>query len=159
MMAKPEIEIKALLTKGKKTLAVAESCTGGLLSHLITNVAGSSQYFILGVITYSNAAKTSLLKIPQDLIIKNGAVSRKVAALMAQSVRKLARADFGIGITGIAGPGGGSLKKPIGTVFIAIDSAKEKICQKFYFKGSRLSIKKRAAKKALELLKICLEKN
>jgi len=152
-MVNLNLDIKRLFTKKNYTLSVAESSSGGLLSHLVTNIPGSSQYFILGVIAYSNAAKTSILKIPRKIIFKNGAVSSKVARLMASSVKKLAKSDFGIGITGIAGPGGGSKSKPVGTVFIAIDGPAKKICQRFSFKGSRLAIKKAAAQTALRLLK------
>lgn len=158
-MVKLEVAIKNLLIKKKKTLAVAESCTGGFLSNLITNVPSSSKYFILGVTAYSNQAKISLLKIPPKIILKNGSVSEEVAKLMAESIRKLANADFGVSITGIAGPSGGSKAKPVGTVFIAIDGPHKKISKKFYFKGTRLTIKRKASLKALELLKICLKKN
>lgn len=158
-MSKLETEVNKLFIKQKKTAAVAESCTGGLLSNLITNIPGSSRYFILGVITYSNASKTSVLKIPRQVILKQGAVSAGVATLMAKSVRRLAKADFAIGITGIAGPSGGSKNKPVGTVFIAVESVHKKICKRFYFKGRRLTIKRKAAFAAMELLKTCLTKN
>lgn len=158
-MAKLELEINKLFIKKKKTLAVAESCTAGLLSNLITNIPGSSKYFILGVIAYSNKSKISVLKIPKDIMVKNGAVCSQVAQLMAKSIRRLAKTDFGVGVTGIAGPAGGSANKPVGTVFIAIDSPHKKIGKRFYFKGTRLVIKKKAAHKALELLKLCLPKN
>lgn len=145
-------KIHRLLIKKSKTLAVAESCTGGLLSGLLTQITGSSQYFILGVVTYSNKAKEVVLKIPRSLITKKGAVCAQVCLRMAQSVRKLAKADFGIGITGIAGPTGGSSQKPVGTVFIAIESKSKKLCKKFHFTGSRSTIRKKATLKALELL-------
>lgn len=143
-----------LLIKSKKTIAIAESCTGGLTSKLLTDIPGSSRYFIAGIIAYSNEIKTSILKIPVKIILQKGAVSKKVACYMAQSIRKIAKADFGLGITGIAGPSpsGGSLQKPIGTVFIAIENKNKKICKKFLFKGSRLTIRRKAALKALELL-------
>ena len=141
-----------LLIKKKKNIAVAESCTGGLLCNYLTQIPGSSKYFILGVVLYSNKAKEDVLKIPADIIAKKGAVSKDVAGLLAKSVRLIAKTDFGIGITGIAGPTGGSKEKPVGTVFIAIDAKNKKICKKFNFRGSRLAIRKRAALKALELL-------
>lgn len=147
------IQIHNLLIKNKKIIAVAESCTGGILSGLLTKISGSSRYFILGVVTYSNRTKQTLLKIPSSVIIKNGAVSCKVAVLMARRIKKIARTDFGIGITGIAGPTGGTLKKPVGTVFIAIESNNKRICKKFIFKGNRLSIRRKASLKALELLR------
>ena len=141
-----------LLIKNKKSIAVAESCTAGFLSNLLTQIPGSSQYFILGVIAYSNKTKENILKIPTHIIAKKGAVSKNVAKLLAKSVRLMAKTDFGIGITGIAGPGGGSKEKPVGTVFIAIDTKNKKICNKFNFSGSRTTIRKKAALKALELL-------
>ena len=146
-------KIHDLLTRKRKTIAVAESCTGGLLSALLTQVSGSSGYFMLGITTYSNNAKATILKIPSPIIAKNGAVSRDVAGRMAESVRKLAKTDFGIGITGIAGPTGSSPGKPVGTVFIAVDSKNKKICNRYIFKGNRVSIRKKAALKSLELLK------
>ena len=145
-------QIHKLLIRKKKSIAVAESCTGGLLSNFLTQIPDSSKYFILGVVVYSNKAKENILKIPANIIAKKGAVSKNVAELLAKSVRLIAKADFGIGITGIAGPGGGSKEKPAGTVFIAIDTRNKKICKKFNFSGSRSSIRKQAALKALELL-------
>ena len=142
------------LVKYKKTIAVAESCTGGLISYLLTQFPGSSQYFLLGVVAYSNKAKIDTLKIPAKLILKKGAVSKEIASKLASSVRKLANTDFGIGITGIAGPTAGTLQKPKGTVFIAIHSKDKKICKRFLFKGSRIRIRINAALKALELLKL-----
>jgi len=103
----PEKKISQLLRKKNKTVALAESCSGGLLSHRITNIPGSSEYFIGSVVTYSNKAKVNLLKIASKLIAQHGAVSNQVAKRMAEGVRKLFRADFGVSITGIAGPGGG----------------------------------------------------
>jgi len=114
---------KSLLKKGK-TLAVAESCTGGIVSSMLTQLPGSSAYFLLGVVTYSNQAKQSILRIPSKLITTKGAVSREVAQKMAQSVRLVSGADFGIGITGVAGPSGGTKRKPKGTVFIAVSQEK-----------------------------------
>ena len=146
-------QIHQLLIKKHKTVAVAESCTGGLLSKLLTDLGGSSRYFIFGAVVYSNIAKSSILGIPNSLIAKEGAVSASVAALMATRVRKLIRADFAIAITGIAGPGGGSRIKPVGTVFIAVEGKGKKICQKFSFKGSRASVRKKSALKGLELLR------
>ena len=151
-----ESTIHLLLMKMRKTVAVAESCTGGLLSKLLTDIGGSSEYFLLGVVAYSNKAKEAVLKIPHHLIAKKGAVSEEVAKRMAKSVRKLAKADFGIGITGMAGPGGGTLYKPVGTVFIAIHSKDKKICKKFNFTGNRITVRNKAALKALELLRVFL---
>jgi nicotinamide-nucleotide amidase len=151
-------QIHSLLIKKRKTVTVAESCTGGQLSNLLTCLSGSSQYFILGVVAYNNKVKQGVLSIPASLIAKNGAVSLPVACLMAKSVRKLAGTDFGIGITGIAGPTGATPGKPVGTVFIAIDSKNKKICQKFHFTGNRSAVRKKAALKSLDLLKKMLIK-
>jgi nicotinamide-nucleotide amidase len=145
--------IHKLLIKNKKTIAVAESCTGGQLSNLLTQVSGSSAYFILGVVAYSNQAKATILNIPPAIIAKEGAVSKDVATVMAEAVRKIAKTDLAIGITGIAGPTGATGKKSVGTVFIAINSKRKKLCKKFYFKGNRLTIRKKTALKSLELLK------
>ena len=145
--------IHKLLIKNKKTIAVAESCTGGQLSNLLTQIPGSSAYFILGVVAYSNQAKATILNIPPAIIAKEGAVSKDVATVMAEAVRKKAKTDLAIGITGIAGPTGATEKKPLGTVFIAINSKRKKLCKKFYFKGNRLTIRKKTALKSLELLK------
>lgn len=140
------------LLKSGRTAATAESCTSGLLSSLLTQFSGSSKYFILGVVTYANQAKKSILGIPAAVISKNGAVSKEVALLMAKNVRKLAKSDFGISITGIAGPTGGTLRKPVGTVFIALASQKKDICRKFVFKGNRSAVRMQASLNALQLL-------
>lgn len=145
-------QIHNQLIRKRKTVAVAESCTGGLTSNLLTTLSGSSRCFLLGTITYSNQMKIKVLKIPAALIKKKGAVSREVAIKMSQGVRELANSDFSIGITGIAGPSGGSTAKPIGTVFISIDSADKTRCERFRFSGNRTIIRQKAARKALELL-------
>ena len=145
-------EAHKLLLKERLTVAVAESCTGGLASCLLTELPGSSKYFLLGVVAYSNASKNTLLGIPLGVIHKNGAVSGKVADYMAKGIRKLAKADFGIGITGIAGPTGAGANKPIGTVFISISSKNKNSCRKFCFSGSRMQIRKKSALGALQLL-------
>jgi len=149
--------IHKLLIKNKKTIAVAESCTGGELSNLLTQISGSSGYFILGVVAYSNQAKATILNILTHIIAKEGAVSKDVATAMAEAVRKIAKTDLAIGITGIAGPTGATGKKPVGTVFIAISSKRKKLCKKFYFKGNRLTIRKKAALESLELLKSIMQ--
>jgi nicotinamide-nucleotide amidase len=146
-------QIHKALIKNKKTLAVAESCTGGLVSSLLTQLSGSSGYFILGIVAYQNRVKTNILKVPAGLIVHKGAVSAAVALIMAQQVRKLAKSDLGIGVTGIAGPTGGSPQKPVGTVFIAAAAKNKKICRGYHFKGSRTSIRNKAALKSMELLK------
>lgn len=151
------IKIHKTLIKKHKTIAVAESCTGGLLSSLLTKLSGSSNYYLLGVVTYSNKAKENVLKIPHSLIQKKGAVSKAVAEMMATNVKGLAKADYGIGITGIAGPKGATPLKPVGRVFIAITSPQKTISKKFSFKGNRNLIQKQAALNALELLQLTLQ--
>ena len=141
-------QIHKTLIKNKKTIAVAESCTGGLLSNLLTQISGSSKYFILGIVAYSNRVKEYILKISSQLIAKKGAVSQELAKRMAVSVKELAKTDFGIAITGIAGPTGAISQKPVGTVFIAIDGEDRKICKKFHFTGNRTNVRKKAALKA-----------
>ncbi len=147
-----EKEITSTLSRAKKTLSVAESCSGGLLGHRLTNIAGSSNYFYGGVIVYANSAKIKLLSVSPHLIKSHGAVSAPVAKKMAQGVRKLLGTDFGISITGIAGPSGGTKDKPVGLTYIAVANAKETICKEFHFKGSRLKIKTSATQAALKLL-------
>ncbi len=147
------MQIHNLLIKNRKTISVAESCTGGSLSALFTQISGSSKYFILGVVTYSNKSKEGILNIPPALIAKKGAVSQEVVQRMAQSVRKIAKTDFGIAITGIAGPTGGTPGKPVGTVFIAVNSKTKTICKKFHFSASRTAIRNKAALSALKLLR------
>lgn len=146
-------EIRSLLIKNKKTLSVAESCTGGLLSKLLTDLPSSSRYFLMGIVTYSNNSKEKILGIPKKLISKKGAVSKQVAEKMARSIRRLSGSNIAIAITGIAGPGGGSLKKPTGTVFIAVEANKKTISRKFVFSGNRQKIRKDAAIKGLRILK------
>lgn len=148
----PEEKLLKALEAKKRTLSLAESCTGGLLANRLTNIPGSSKVFLLGIIAYANSAKCRLLKIPEKIIQSYGAVSSPTARLMAGSARRLAKADLAAGITGIAGPGGATKNKPAGTVFIAVSSGKKSIVKKFFFKGSRLRIKKQAADKAIEML-------
>ncbi|MFH1578096.1 MAG: CinA family protein [Candidatus Omnitrophota bacterium] len=152
-MNHPQIAISKLLIRKNKTIAAAESCTGGLLANLFTNIPGASQYFLLGIVAYNNRMKTSLLKIPSALIKRHGAVSYQVARLMARNVKKIAAADYGIGITGIAGPLGGTPQKPTGTVFISVASKDKIIAKKFRFPGNRLTVKRKTSQKALSLLK------
>ena len=135
------------------TLAVAESCTGGLITHLLTEVPGISSSLLMGITAYSNRAKTKQLSVPEEIILTHGAVSKEVALAMASGVRKAASADIGIAVTGIAGPTGASLEKPIGLVYIAISGPDGENVRKFNFKGSRSGIKEKAAAAALEMIK------
>ncbi len=145
--------IHYLLTHRGGTLAVAESCTGGLLAKLLTDTPGSSRYFMLGVVAYSNKAKENILNIPADIIEKNGVVSLEVAKRLAENVRALAKTTYGIGITGIAGPHGATAGKPVGTTCITACSQHSLICRQFRFKGSRQKIRELACIQALSMLK------
>ncbi|MCA9407739.1 MAG: CinA family protein [Candidatus Omnitrophica bacterium] len=147
-----EEKVIQYLKNSHQSLSIAESCTGGLLGHRVTNIPGSSVVFKGGIVAYSNAAKTKLLKVPDALITKKGAVSNDVACQMALGVRSLFKTDFGVGITGIAGPEGGTLKKPLGLTYIAVNAKKELICLKCIFPGNRLQVKTQAAAQALRLL-------
>lgn len=154
-----EEKVGKLLIQKHKTLSVAESCTGGLLANRLTNISGSSKYFVGGVLVYANSAKIKLLKVSALLIKKHGAVSPNVAKQMAKSTRTILKTDFGISITGIAGPRGGTKNKPVGLTYIAVASHKQVLCREFHFKGSRLTIKKLAAESALEMLLKQLQPN
>lgn len=137
-----------LLSARGLTVAVAESCTGGLLGHRLTNVPGSSAYFLLGVVAYADAQKTALLGVPAEALAAHGAVSAEVAARMAEGVRQLAGSDLGIGLTGIAGPGGGSPQKPVGLVYLALAGATTRV-HRLLLGGNREDVKYRAAQRAL----------
>ena len=143
-----------LLMERKKTIAAAESCTGGLIGARITNVSGSSQSFERGGITYSNQSKTELLKIPLEVIEKHGAVSEEVAILMAEGVRKLAGTDYGLSVTGIAGPTGGTPQKPVGLVYIGFAHESDSFAERFIFGQDRKSIRERAAQAALNVVRL-----
>lgn len=134
------------------TVAVAESCTGGLIAHRITNVSGSSDYFESGIVSYSNRAKADLLGIPQSLIDAYGPVSEPVARRMAEGIRDRRKTTFGLGTTGVAGPLGGTPETPVGTVFISLALPHRTIARRFHFTGGRRSVKESAAQKALEIL-------
>lgn len=142
-----------LLTERKLTLAVAESCTGGMIANRITNVSGSSNYFNRGFVTYSNASKIELLGVRSDLIEQHGAVSREVAQAMAVGARRRSGVDIAISTTGIAGPTGGSTEKPVGLVWIGYAESTGSLALKFNFGDHRLHFKERASQAALELLR------
>lgn len=135
------------------TLAVAESCTGGLISQRLTEVPGSSVYFMEGVVTYSNEAKTRALGVDPELIEAHGAVSAEVAEAMAEGVRRRAETDFGLAVTGIAGPGGGSEEKPVGLVYIALSDDAHTEHRKLNIPGDRHLIRWRSSQAALDLLR------
>lgn len=141
-----------LLTEHKQTVVTAESCTGGYIAHLITSVPGSSAYYIGSTVTYANEAKENMLGIPMELINRHGAVSEEVARLMAENVRKKLGADYAIATTGIAGPGGGSAEKPVGTVWIAVASKDGVEAKVFQFGDHRERTIMRSAQTALMML-------
>ena len=145
--------VGALLTQRKRTLAVAESCTGGLISGRITNIAGSSAYFERGVVVYSNSAKTELLGVPADLIERYGAVSREVAKAMAQGMRERAKTDLGLAVTGIAGPSGGTPEKPVGLVYIALATIDGVTVSEDRFLGTRSQVRQRTAQMAMDMVR------
>ncbi|MBF0510699.1 MAG: CinA family protein [Candidatus Omnitrophica bacterium] len=147
-----EQKIFKKFTQRGQTLSLAESCTGGLIAHSLTNRPGSSQYFLLGIIAYDNRTKTKILKVPASILKKHGAVSFQTASLMAQGVRQILKTSHGLSITGIAGPGGGTPQKPVGLVFISLSTQNKTIVKRHLFKGSRLAIKKEACKTALKML-------
>jgi nicotinamide-nucleotide amidase len=142
------------LAQRRLMVAVAESCTGGLIGHRLTQVAGSSAYMDRGVICYSNRAKTEMLGVPAELIAHKGAVSMEVAAAMARGIRERANVSVGLSVTGIAGPGGGTEHKPVGLVFIGLDDgAGRPITREFRFHGDRNVIKQRSSQAALDFLR------
>ena len=144
------------LAAQKRTLAVAESCTGGLLAQRLTSVPGSSDSFLGGAVVYSNSLKTSFADVPQALLAQYGAVSEPVARALAQGIRLRTGADLGIGITGIAGPGGGSAEKPVGLVYIGLSTAAETVTREFRLSGDRERIRWFSSQHALVLLRLQL---
>lgn len=145
-------KVALLLIKKDLTLSLAESCTGGLLAHWLTNVPGSSKFLKIGIVAYANQAKIKFLKVPRATIEKHGAVSLPTILQMAKGARQLLKTDLSVAISGIAGPSGATPKKPLGLTFIGLSSKNKTQGFRFIFKGSRLSVKKQAAAKALHLL-------
>lgn len=145
--------VAGLLTEKHLTLAVAESCTGGLITDRLTDVPGSSAFLERGVVTYSNAAKIALLGVDEAVIRENGAVSAETARLMAEGVRRLAGTDLGLAVTGIAGPSGGTEEKPVGTAYIALAGGGETLCRHYAFRWERRRNKVAASQAALLMLR------
>jgi len=152
-----EEKIGERLSKGSLTVGLAESCTGGLVAERLTRVPGASDYFEVGVVTYSNRSKTRLIAVPQEVIAENGAVSAIVAEFMARGVREMGAVDIGLSITGIAGPSGGSPEKPVGTVFMGLATEKGVYAKKLSLAGSRQEIRYQASEEALLMLLDYLE--
>jgi nicotinamide-nucleotide amidase len=151
-----EAVVGDMLRERKMTIAVAESCSGGLLASRLTDIPGSSDYVERGVVCYSNRAKTDLAGVPPQLIEEHGAVSEPVARAMAGGIRSRAGTDIGIGITGIAGPGGGSEEKPVGTVAIAVITPEGERVRTFQFVGARDMVKVQSAQAAMNMLRLML---
>lgn len=149
-MSSPE-DIGSLLREMGMTLAVAESCTGGKVSDMVTSIPGSSDYFLGGIVSYSNAAKEGLLGVESSILRSEGAVSEAVALQMAEGVRRAFGADVGVSTTGIAGPGGGSPSKPVGLVFVAVSAADVNMCKRHMFQGTREDVKKGSSDAAIAL--------
>ena len=146
-------KIISLIKKRRMKLAIAESCTGGMLSSAITSISGSSKVFTMGLVTYSNQAKKSVLKVPQKIIKKYGAVSVQCCLAMVNNLSKISNSKVCVSITGIAGPKGGSEQKPVGLVYIGIRVGKKVIVNKCNFKNKgRIFIQKQTVKKTLNLL-------
>jgi len=148
-----ESVVGGLLRAAGRTLTTAESCTGGLVAERLTRVPGSSDYFLGGAVTYTNELKIKLIGVPPELIAEHGAVSEPVARAMAEGVRRALGSDFGIGVTGVAGPGGGSEAKPVGTVHIAVADEVRTDHRKIRFPGDRERVRQHSSQLALEMLR------
>lgn len=141
-----------LLSKMGLTLSLAESCTGGLIADWITNVSGSSNYFLGGVVAYSNEAKEKVLGVSHEILVQYGAVSEEAARAMAEGARRLFASDLALAVTGIAGPTGGTPEKPVGLVYIALAAEGETRCKRHIWHGDRLQNKAQSVERALEML-------
>ena len=155
-----ESSVGRLLAERGATVALAESCTGGLISKRLTDIVGSSAYFVEGFVTYSNASKERLLGVPKKMFAEHGAVSEPVARAMAEGARKTSGADYGLSVTGVAGPGGGTEEKPVGLVYVGVTDAEGAVAEKLDLTAwarSRSSIRERSANRALDLLRLRIE--
>lgn len=155
-----ESAVGRLLGERGATVALAESCTGGLLAKRLTDVPGSSAYFVEGLVTYSNESKERLLGVPRELIEEHGAVSEPVARKMAEGARALAGSDYGLSVTGVAGPGGGTEEKPVGLVYVGISDGEDTTAERVDLSAwseSREAVRERSANRALDLLRLRLE--
>ena len=144
--------IIGILTKKNLKIAVAESCTGGYISHMITNISGASKVFERGIVCYSNQAKIDLVKVEKKTIEVYGAVSKEVVKQLASNIKVLSDVNIGIAVSGIAGPMGGTPEKPVGTVYIGFSTDKEIIVKKFNLKSTRIEFKKMVLEKILDFL-------
>ena len=152
-MKKLSQKVVKLLTKKKLKISFAESCTGGLLSSSITSISGSSKIFTLGLVAYSNQAKINILKVPKNIIRKHGAVSYETCLSMVKNLNKISKTNISVSITGIAGPNGGTKKKPVGLVYIGIKKGNKTLVKKNLFNNKkRISVQKTAVNMALNLI-------
>ena len=152
-MKKLSQKVVKLLTKKKLKISFAESCTGGLLSSSITSISGSSKIFTIGLVTYSNQSKISILEVPKSIIRKNGAVSYETCLLMVKNLSRISKTNISVSITGIAGPKGGTKQKPVGLVFIGIKKGNKTLVRKYLFKKKkRIPIQRASVNKALNLI-------
>ena len=146
-------KIVKILIKKKLTISLAESCTGGMVSSAITDISGSSSVFALGLIVYSNKSKTKLLKIPKKIIKKYGAVSKEICLNMVKNINKISKTNISLSVTGIAGPGGGTKKKPVGLVYVGIKKGNKIEVKKYLFKNKgRAYIRKKIVNTSLKLI-------
>ena len=152
-MKKLSQKVVKLLNKKRLKISFAESCTGGLLSSSITSISGSSKVFTLGLVTYSNQAKTNILKVPKKIIMKHGAVSYETCLSMVKNLYKISKTNISLSITGVAGPNGGTKQKPVGLVFIGVKKGNKTLVKKFLFKNrTRNSIQRSTVNRALSLI-------
>ena len=152
-MKKLSKKIVSLLTKKKMNISFVESCTGGLLASSITSISGSSKVFTLGLVTYSNNAKINILKVPKNIISRHGAVSHQTCMHMVKNLNKISKTNISVSITGVAGPNGGTKKKPVGLVYIGLKKGNKLLVKKYFFKNkNRQHIQRATVSKALNLI-------
>ena len=152
-MKKISQKIVNLLIKKKLNISFAESCTGGLLASCITSISGSSKIFTLGLVTYSNNAKINILKVPKNIISGYGAVSHQTCMHMVKNLNKISKTNISVSITGVAGPNGGTKKKPVGLVYIGLKKGNKLLVKKYFFKNkNRQQIQRATVSKALNLV-------
>ena len=152
-MKKISQKVVKLLSKKRLKISLAESCTGGLLSSSITAISGSSKVFTLGLVTYSNQEKINILKVPKNIIMKHGAVSHETCLFMVKNLNRISKTNISVSITGVAGPKGGTKKKPVGLVYIGIKKVNKTLVKKYLFKNKKRNlIQKATVNKALNLI-------
>lgn len=155
---RPEERLGRLLREATLTISVAESCTGGLLAGRITDVPGSSGYFLGGIVSYQNEIKERMLRVSRETLATHGAVSQETAEAMARGCRELFASDIAVAVTGIAGPGGGTPEKPVGLTYVAVIGPNGRGCERFLWRGDRLLNRERSVTAALEMAVALLER-